>query len=258
MKAVHALSLQQSAPAELLGPSEDESEIVQASDVDRAAYYSAIYYDDGNHLLWRLVRRLIWCTSVLLVACFAASLIALSLPGPAQPALKASPPEEVISRPSHAPSELAGLGVPEDALDVLFLADDHSRVAFFIPAREIASRAASTAGHLAAAGQGPGARLAAVATLEAELTTALETASTAIESSAAPVGGMLEIRLATVATLEAEPPTGLEIVSRAAEPSAAIVGEMPEVRLAAVVTLEAEPPTVLEIASTGAQLSAAH
>ena len=289
MKAVHAFSLQQSAPSEPPRLGED----VKASDVDRAAYYSAVYYDDDKGLLWRLFWRIIWYNSVLLVACFAAFLIALSFRGPSQPALKASPPEEVIAQPSGAatPSEPAGLGVPEGTFDALFgtLADDHSLVAFFIPAREIVSPAASTVNKSPAAGPGPEVRLAAVATLEAEPTKALETASTVKSSAAAGPGP--EARLAAVATLEAEPTKALEIASTVAQASAAALLEMPgvqaaaiampdaeptkaleivstavapsgagpgpEARLAAVATLEAEPTKALEIASTVAQASAA-
>ena len=258
MKAVHAFSLQHSAPSEPLRPGEDDSEIIKASDVDRAAYYSAIYYDDDNGLLWRLFWRLIWYNSVLLVACFAAFLIALSLRGPSQLALKASPPEEVIVQPSHAaaPSEPEGLGVPEGTFDPLFgtLADDHIRVAFFIPAREIVSPAASTVDQISVAGQ---ARLAAVAALEAELTTALERASTAVGPSAVAVGRMPEGRLAAVVTLEAEPTTALETASTAVEPSAAVVAGMPEVQAAALSIPDAEPTKAPETAITAAQPSAA-
>ena len=183
---------------------------------------------------------------------------------PAEPAL--STPRMPRPRPADAvivfaraatPSEPAGLGVPEGTFDALFgtLADDHSLVAFFIPAREIVSPAASTVNKSPAAGPGPEVRLAAIATLEAEPTKALETASTVDSSAAAGPGP--EVRLAAVATLEAEPTKALEIASTVAQASAAALLEMPGVQAAAIAMPDAEPTKALEIVSTAVEPSGA-
>jgi hypothetical protein len=121
VKARHAHSLQQSAPPEPLAPSEDVATVDESDDVP-TIFDGAVFQDEDDRLLWRLVWGIVWCASVLLVACFAAFPIALIIRGSPEPAMNASVPEEVTAQPGATVAVPAapGLGVQEGAFDELF------------------------------------------------------------------------------------------------------------------------------------------
>lgn len=122
MKARHAHSRQQSASPEPLTPSEEDVAAVDEREDVPTIFDGAVFQDDDDRLLWRLVWGIVWCASVLLVACFAAFPIALIIRGSPEPAMQASRPEEAtaqVSETAAAPGP-PGLGVQEGAFDELF------------------------------------------------------------------------------------------------------------------------------------------